>query len=148
MFRWLTSGLLLRILSALLVVSVIPIYVIYTFTQQSYESTQAEVVTQSQKALDTKAIQGLEARSIVLANSAADFLDSRENDLHFLASQKPDAQTYLSFGSAQNSGLWTIKSDGQETQKNLMPGILTKLRFFTRLRQIQNNKKLIMSYMQ
>ena len=59
MFRWLTSGLLLRILTALLIVSVIPISVIITFTQQSYQTTQTEVVTESQKALDTKAIQGL-----------------------------------------------------------------------------------------
>ena len=115
MFRWLTSGLLLRILSALLIVSVAPIYVIITFTQQSYQNTQAQVVTQSQKALDTKAIQGLEARSIMLANSVSDFLDNRENDLHFLASQTPDIQAYMNFGLAQNGNLWTIKSDGQET---------------------------------
>jgi hypothetical protein len=113
MFRWLTSGLLLRILSALLIVSVAPIYVIITFTQQSYKTTQVDVVTQSQKALDAKAIQGLEARSIMLANSVSDFLDNRENDLRFLASQTPDANTYKNFGSAQNGNLWTIKSDGQ-----------------------------------
>ena len=115
MFRWLTSGLLLRILTALLIVSVAPIYVIITFTQQSYQDTQSEVVTQSQKALDTKAIQGLEARSIALANSVSNFLDNRENDVRFLASQTPDVQTYMNFGSAQNGNLWTIKSDGQET---------------------------------
>ena len=112
MFRWLTSGLLLRILAALLIVSVAPIYVIITFTQQSYQTTQSEVVTQSQKALDNKAIQGLEARSIALASSVADFLDNRENDLRFLASQTPDAQIYMNFGLAQNGNLWTIKSDG------------------------------------
>ena len=115
MFRWLTSGLLLRILTALLIVSVAPIYVIYTFTHQSYQDTQSEVVTQSKIALDTKAIQGLVARSVILANSVADFLNNRENDLRFLASQTPDIQTYMNFGSAQNEDLWTIKSDGQET---------------------------------
>jgi hypothetical protein len=115
MFRWLTSGLLLRILTALLIVSVAPIYVIYTFTHQSYQDTQSEVVTQSKKALDAKAIQGLEARSVILANSVADFLKNREDDLRFLASQTPDIQTYMNFGSAQKGSLWTIKSDGQET---------------------------------
>jgi hypothetical protein len=114
MFRWLTSGLLLRILAALLIVSVAPIYVIITFTQQSYQTTQSEVVTQSQKALDSKAIQGLEARSITLANSVADFLKNRENDLRFLASQSPDANAYLNFGQAQQGALWTIKSNGDE----------------------------------
>ena len=114
MFRWLTSGLLLRILVALLVVSVAPIYFIYNFTQTSYQDTQTEVVSKSREALDTKAIQGLEARSIILANSVADFLNDREDDLRFLASQTPDAQTYLNFGSAQNGKLWTITSDGQE----------------------------------
>ncbi|CAG0974210.1 hypothetical protein ANAEL_01349 [Anaerolineales bacterium] len=112
MFRWLTSGLLLRILSALLIVSVVPIYAIITFTQQTYQDTQTEVVTQSQQALDEKAIQGLEARAIVLANSVADFLGKREDDLRFLASQTPDAQTYMNFGTAQSGDLWTITSGG------------------------------------
>jgi hypothetical protein len=115
MFRWLTSGLSLRILLALLIVSAAPIYVIITFTQQSYKATQSDVVSESQTALDAKATQGLGARSIILANSVADFLNSRENDLHFLASQTPDMTTYMNFGSAQNGNLWTIKSDGQPT---------------------------------
>jgi hypothetical protein len=115
MFRWLTSGLLLRILSALLIVSVVPIYVIYTSSQKSYQTTKSEVVTKSKGALDTKAIHGLEARSILLANSVADFLNDREDDLRFLASQTPDLQTYINFGSAKNGSLWTIKGDGQET---------------------------------
>jgi HAMP domain-containing protein len=114
MFRWLTSGLLLRILSALLIVSVLPIYGIITFTQRGYQDTQTEVVTQSQKALDSKAIQGLQARTIVLANSVANFLNQREDDLRFLASQTPDENAYLNFGKAQNGALWTITSDGQE----------------------------------
>ncbi|MDO9299829.1 MAG: HAMP domain-containing protein [Anaerolineales bacterium] len=115
MFRWLTSGLLLRILSALLIVSVIPITLIYISTQQGYQDTQIKVVDQSQKALDKKAIEGLEARSIILANSVADFLGNRESDLRFLASQTPDAQTYMNFGLAKNGNLWTITSDGRET---------------------------------
>ena len=114
MFRWLTSGLLLRILTALLIVSVAPIYVIITFTQQSYQDTQSEVVTQSQKALDAKAIQGLEARAILTANSVADFLNTREDALRFLSSQAPDAESYMAFGLAQNGSLWTITSDGVE----------------------------------
>jgi hypothetical protein len=115
MFRWLTSGLLLRILTALLIVSVAPIYVIITFTQQSYKTTQTEVVTESQKALDAKAIQGLEARSLVIANSVADFLNTREDALRFLAEQTPDATAYMNFGLAQSGNLWTITSDGVET---------------------------------
>ena len=116
MFRWLTSGLLLRILTALLIVSVAPIYVIITSTQQSYQDTQSEVVTQSQEALDEKAIQGLKARTIILANSVADFLQQREDNLRFLASQTPDVNTYMNFGKAQSGNLWTITSDGSETR--------------------------------
>jgi HAMP domain-containing protein len=115
MLRWLTSGLLLRILVALLIVSVGPIFIIRAFTQQSYQDTRGEVVTQSQKALDEKALQGLESRSIALAKNVADFLTERENDLRFLASQPPNAQTYLNFGSAQNGKLWTVTSEGTET---------------------------------
>ncbi len=115
MFRWLTSGLILRILTALLIVSVVPLYAISTFTQQSYKTTQSEVVTKSQEALDTKAIQGIEARAVLLANSVAGFLTTREDTLQFLASQTPDAQAYLNFGVTQNGSLWTITSDGVET---------------------------------
>jgi hypothetical protein len=115
MFRWLTSGLLLRILTALLIVSVIPIYSITTFTQRSFEATQDEVVTESQRALDSKAIQGLEARTLVIANSVADFLNTREDALRFLALQTPDAVAYMNFGLAQSGNLWTITSDGGET---------------------------------
>jgi hypothetical protein len=115
MFRWLTSGLLLRILTALLLVSVVPISVIINFTQGSYEATKNEVVTKSQEALDTKAIQGLEARAILVANSVAEFLYTREDALRFLASQTPSAEAYMNFGLAQNGTLWTITSDGGET---------------------------------
>jgi len=115
MFRWLTSGLLLRILAALFIVSAIPISVIIFFTQQSYRDTQSEVVSQSQEALDSKAIQGLEARAILVSNSVAEFLNTREDALRFLASQTPDAEAYLNFGLAQNGSLWTITSDGGET---------------------------------
>jgi len=116
MFRWLTSGLSLRILTALLIVSVVPIYFIINFTQRSYKTTQMEVVTESQKALDAKAIQGLEARALILADSVAEFLHTREDAMRFLASQTPNAESYLNFGAAQKGNLWTIKSDGAETR--------------------------------
>jgi hypothetical protein len=114
MFRWLTSGLLLRILAALFIVSAIPISVIIFFTQQSYKDTQSQVVTQSREALDTKATQGLEARAILVANSVSEFLNTREDALRFLSTQTPDTDAYLNFGKTQNGSLWTITSDGQE----------------------------------
>jgi hypothetical protein len=94
---------------------VVPISVIYITTKTSYQNTKDEVVTKSQEALDNKAIQGLEARTTLLANSVASLLNDREDDLRFLASQTPNMQTYMNFGSAQNGNLWTITSDGQET---------------------------------
>lgn len=114
MFRWITSGLLLRILAALLVVSVAPIYGIIQFTQNSYVETQTDVVTQSQSALDEKSLQGLRARALGLAGMVAAFLEEREDDLRYLAVQPPDLQTYLAFGSSKNGHLWTIMQDGQE----------------------------------
>jgi hypothetical protein len=116
MFRWLTSGLLLRIMVSLLLVSVIPISSIVYFTQQSYMDTRDEVVSESQDALDAKAVQGLEARAILVANSVAEFLKTREDALRFLASQKPDADTYLNFGMAQQGSLWTINRDVEEVR--------------------------------
>ncbi len=116
MFRWLTSGLLLRIMVSLLLVSVIPISAIVYFTQRSYAATKDEVVAKSQDALDAKAIQGLEARAILVANSVAEFLNTREDALRFLSLQKPDVDTYLNFGLAQQGSLWTINRDGDEVR--------------------------------
>lgn len=114
MFRWLRSGLLLRITVALLVVSAVPISIIRYFSQQSYVTTQEEVVSQSENALDEKALQGLEGRAIALAENVADFLGEREQDVRFLATQSPDAQTYLGFANNKNSSFWTITRDGTE----------------------------------
>ncbi len=75
MLRWLRSGLLLRILLALLIVAVGPIFIIRSFTQQSYDDTRIEVVSQSQNALDEKALQGLESRAAALVKNISDFLD-------------------------------------------------------------------------
>ncbi len=115
MFRWLRSGLLLRIMVALLVVSVVPIYIIQLFSQQSYEDTRSEVVSQSQIALDEKAIQGLQGRAITLANNIADFLYEREQDARFLSTQTPDVQTYLGFANNKTGGFWTITKEGTES---------------------------------
>lgn len=114
MFRWLRSGLLLRIMVALLVVSVVPISIIRYFSQQSYVTTQEEVVNQSENALDEKALQGLEGRAITLAENVADFLNEREQDVRFLATQTPDVQTYLGFANNKNSSFWTITKEGAE----------------------------------
>jgi len=120
MLRWLRSGLLLRIMVALLLVSVVPIYLIQNISQSSYIETKDEVVSQSQVKLDDKAIEGLEARTIAIANSVAGFLNEREQNLRFLASQPPDVQSYLNFSKSLNGNLWTIGKDGAET-RFLMP---------------------------
>lgn len=116
MFRWLRSGLLLRITVALLFVSVVPIYLIRLFSEQSYEGTRAEVVGESQEALDDKSIQGLTSRANAISSNIADFLDEREKDLRFLATQAPDAQTYLAFAKSQNGEIWTVTEEGAETR--------------------------------
>ncbi|HNN13047.1 MAG TPA: HAMP domain-containing protein [Anaerolineales bacterium] len=119
MFRWLRSGLLLRIMVALLLVSVIPIFLIQNISQTSYVDTKDEVVSQSQVKLDDKAIEGLEARTIAIANMVAEFLNEREQDLRFLATQAPDAKNYLNFSQSQAGTIWTIGQDGIETRFSL-----------------------------
>ncbi|HEX2995170.1 MAG TPA: HAMP domain-containing protein [Anaerolineales bacterium] len=114
MLRWLRSGLLLRILGALLIVSVLPIYLIRQFSQQLYEDTRMDVVSQSQSALDEKAIQGLQSRAVALANAVSNFLAEREGDVRFLSAQTPDVQTYLNFSSQKTGILWTIDETGGE----------------------------------
>jgi HAMP domain-containing protein len=116
MFRWLRSGLLLRILGALLIVSVLPIYLIRQFSQQLYEATRTDVVSQSQVALDNKAIQGLQSRAVALAQAVSSFLEERETDARFLSAQSPDVQTYLNFASQKTGMLWTINETGGETR--------------------------------
>lgn len=115
MFSWLRSGLLLRITLALLVVSAVPIFIIRYFSSQSYETTKTEVVGKSEEALDKKALQGLQARAISLANSVADFLDEREQDVRFLATQTPDVQTYLGFANNKTGEFWTVTKEGAES---------------------------------
>ena len=115
MFRWLRSGLLLRITVALLLVSVVPIYIIQLFSQQSYEETRSEVVAQSESALDEKAIQGLQARAIAIAHNVAGFLEEREQDVRFLSTQEPNLQAYLQFANNKNGDLWTVTSEGIES---------------------------------
>src|SRR5512135_2700363 len=106
MLRWLRSGLLLRILGALLIVSVLPIYLIRQFSRQLYEDTRMDVVNQSQSALDEKAIQGLQSRAVALANAVSNFLAEREGDVRFLSAQTPDVRTYLNFSSRRTGTLW------------------------------------------
>jgi hypothetical protein len=114
MLRWLRSGLLLRILGALLVVSVVPIYLILQFSQRVFEGTRTEVVSRSQVALDDKAVQGLQARAVTLAEAVASFLTEREADARFLAAQSPQVRTYLEFAAKKIGPLWTVDESGSE----------------------------------
>jgi len=112
--NWLTSGLLRKILAALLIVSLGPFIALAYFTLESYQQTRDDVVGQSRQALDSKAFEDLEARTVLLAEAVATFLRERESDLDTIASLPRTEAAYLGFASAKHSQIWTVVGQGDE----------------------------------
>jgi hypothetical protein len=115
-FKLLTSGLLRKILLALLLVSLAPLGVVAYAGLQSFQITREEVVAQSQKGLDQKAVEGLEARTVALAQSVAAFLQERESDLRYVATLPRTPEAYAAFASTKRAELWTIRDDESEVR--------------------------------
>lgn len=61
------------------------------------KETADTAIQDSIKALDKKSQESIEMLTLQIANSVADFLKQRDNDILFLASLKPDALTYEQF---------------------------------------------------
>jgi HAMP domain-containing protein len=114
MKQWLTSGLLRKILTALLIVSLIPLLILAGVTVQSYQDTRAEIVDQSRQDLDQKSFEGLTGRTLSLAQTIALFLTERESDLNLLATLPRTSSAFANFAQAKQGRIWTITEDGKE----------------------------------
>ncbi|MCC8193846.1 MAG: PAS domain-containing protein [Deltaproteobacteria bacterium] len=71
------------------------------------------------EALDARATEDIERTTTDIAGRVADFLYTRDADLRFVASLKPDAATYRSFvenlrGNIVRQGRWELSSDGKK----------------------------------
>lgn len=119
MRQWLTSGLLRKILLALLAVSLAPLAILANFSLQSYSTTKDEVVQQSRQDLDQKAFEGLRARTVTLAQTVSSFLKERETDLRLLATLPRTAQAFASFAQAKQGQIWTVKDKTGDARFNM-----------------------------
>ena len=114
--RWLTSGLLRKMLVALLVVALVPMYLIATSALQSFQEVIVDIVARSTQDLDQKSFDGLEARTNTLAQTLAAFLRERENDLLSLAALPRQSETYLSFANSKQGQLWTVIRESKDVR--------------------------------
>ncbi len=114
MRKWLTSNLLRRILLAMLIVSLIPLGIIANFSLRSYTATKSDVVDQSRVDLDQKSLEGLQARTLSVANTVSAFLRERENDVRQLAVLPRTAGEYLTFARSNQARIWTITGEEKE----------------------------------
>jgi len=114
--RWLTSGLLRKMLVALLVVALVPMYLIATSALQSFQEVRVDIVARSTQDLDQKSFDGLEARTNTLAQTLAAFLRERENDLLSLAALPRQSETYLSFANSKQGQLWTVIRESKDVR--------------------------------
>jgi hypothetical protein len=119
MKRWLTSGLLRRMLGAILIASLIPLALLAQQAMDSYERSRDRAREQSTQDLDAKSFEMLEARTRDIALDVADFLKKRENDLRVLATLPRTSEAYLAFSQSMLGTLWTVDEGGRTVYLNL-----------------------------
>jgi hypothetical protein len=120
MRKWLASRLLRTILLSLLVVALAPLGIIAQLTLQSYETTRSETVDRSKTELNEKSLEGLQGRTLALADTIANFLRENESNLGVLTRLPRTQDAYLAFAQGKQSQIWTVNSSGKEI-KFLMP---------------------------
>ena len=113
---WITSGLLHKLLLALMVVSLIPLFLIARFALDNLTQAKSEVVLRSTQDLDRVSFDGLEARADILGQSATFFLRERESDLQLLARLPRTSDAYYAFAVNKLGSLWTIDNAGVEVR--------------------------------
>ncbi|MEN6623818.1 MAG: HAMP domain-containing sensor histidine kinase [Smithella sp.] len=127
-------GILLKLLISFLVISIIPLVILGIIANENLHNTGSNVIQRTEelgtenlkaaqeigktsiedsvKALDNKATEAIELRTVELAARVADFLYERDKDLLFLASLEPDPQKYLRvYRTANRNVVDTDKSD-------------------------------------
>jgi hypothetical protein len=113
MKRWLTSGLLRRMLAAILIASLIPLALLGRLAIDGYERSKDRAREQSIQDLDAKSFDMLETRTRAVAHDVAAFLGQRESDVRVLATLPRTAEAYLAFAGSMTSRLWTVDEQGR-----------------------------------
>ena len=113
MKQWLTSGLLRRILAAILFASLVPLAVLAVLSIEGYERSKVQARRQSTRDLDEKSFEMLETRTRDIARDVAGFMTGRENDLRLLATLPRTAEAYLDFSRSFRGTLWTVDEQGR-----------------------------------
>ncbi len=119
MKHWLTSGLLRRILAAILFASLVPLGLLANLAINSYKDSRDEVREQSVRDLDAKSFEMLESRTRDIAVDVAHFMRDGENDLLALADLPPTPETYLAFSQGMWGVLWTVNEAGRQVYVDL-----------------------------
>jgi HAMP domain-containing protein len=113
---WLRSGIFRRLLLSILAVSLIPLITLGAFTLGSVRDAGRVAIARSRAALDAKATQALELRTVETAAAIARFLEEREADLRTLALLPRDARAYQAFSQAREGTLWYVR-EGTEVRE-------------------------------
>ncbi len=136
-------SILLKLLISYLIISIIPLIILGLIANRNLRDTGSNVVQRTEelgtqnlkaaqeigktsiedsvKALDNKATEAIELRTVELAARIADFLQERDKDLLFLASLEPDPQKYLRVYLAANRNVVdTDKGNNESPPGNLV----------------------------
>lgn len=104
---WLFSGLLRKVLLAILLCSLVPLGVVAFVAVQGYTQMAQDAIPPSKTALDERSMNSLELWAYDTAQRVARFLYEREGDLRGLALLPREPNAYLAFYHAYRSSLWT-----------------------------------------
>jgi len=118
MSRWFRSGIFRKVLLSILVVSLLPLVILGGLTLRSTGEAGDMAIVHSREALDAKAAEALELRTVETAHAIADFLRGRETDLRTASLLPRTADAYLAFYQAHQGELWLLE-DGQEMRQSV-----------------------------
>jgi serine phosphatase RsbU (regulator of sigma subunit) len=106
---WLRSGLLRKVLLAILLCALIPLAVVGWVAIQGYTQMAQDAIPPSKAALDERSMDSLELWAFDTAQRVARFLYEREDDLRDLALLPRDPAAYLAFYQAHHSSIWAAE---------------------------------------
>jgi len=110
---WLASGILRKILFAILVSSLVPLALLGIIALRGYTEGGGKAIARSKEALDRKSVEALELRAVEVANEIASFLYEREADLMIATLLPRTHEAYLSFYKAHQRTIWKLTDTGE-----------------------------------
>ncbi|HDN80575.1 MAG TPA: hypothetical protein ENG33_08945 [Chloroflexi bacterium] len=113
MKAWLKSGILRKVLFAILFSSLVPLTLLGIIALRGYAEGGRNAIARSKEALDRKSAEALELRAVMVANEIARFLYEREADLQTAALLPKTREAYLEFYSTHKGTLWRVTDAGE-----------------------------------